>query len=90
MGMNFISFLIMLVISAVESATLRYVLSFRVRTGIVSLTSTVVWGWIGGWLGSPVSGVFHFDSVCIIPAVLGSVALIVLMVDLVKTAKAAS
>lgn len=91
-GMNFISFLILLVISVVASAILHYVLKARIRTGIVSFFGTVIWGWLGAWLGSPVLGywAFAYQQVYIIPAILGSFALIVLMVDLVGTVKAAS
>lgn len=91
-GMDFISFLIFLVISVVVSAILHYVLKMRVRTGIVSFIGTVIWGWIGAWLGSPVLGhwAFHYELVYVIPAILGSLALIVLMVDLVKTVRGIS
>ena len=91
-GMNFVSFLILLVISVVASAVLHYVLKTRIRTGIVSFLGTVIWGWIGAWLGSPVFGywAFHYASVYIIPATLGSFALIILVVDLVKTMRTAS
>ena len=87
--MNFVSFLVLLVISVVVSAILHYVLKMRVRTGVVSFVGTVVWGWIGAWLGSPVFGywAFHYESVYIIPAILGSFALILLMVDLVNTVR---
>lgn len=91
-GMNFVSFLILLVISVVVSAILHYLLKFRVRTGFLSFLGAVIWGWIGAWLGSPVFGywAFHYESVYIIPAILGSFALIILLVDLVKTVRTAS
>lgn len=91
-GMNFISFLILLVISAIVSALLHYWLKFYIRAGLVSFLSKVIFGWIGAWLGTPVFGKW-FNGVCyedvfIIPAILGSLAIMVLLVDLVKTAKA--
>lgn len=91
-GMNFVSFLVLLVISIAVSLVLHYALKLHVRTGFVSFLGTVVWGWIGAWLGSPVFGywAFHYESVYIIPAVLGSFALILLMVDLVKTVRTVS
>ena len=71
-GINFVSFLTLLVISIVVSAILHYVLKMRIRTGSVSFIGTVIWGWIGAWLGSPVFGywAFHYESVYIIPAIL--------------------
>jgi uncharacterized membrane protein YeaQ/YmgE (transglycosylase-associated protein family) len=93
-GMNFFSFLTLLVISVVVSVVLHYWVKLRVRTGFVSFLGTVVWGWIGAWLGSPVFGYWFpgwsCEGVYIIPAILGSFALIILMVDLVKTTKVVS
>jgi uncharacterized membrane protein YeaQ/YmgE (transglycosylase-associated protein family) len=66
----------------------------RVRAGFESFLGTVIWGWIGAWLGSPVLGHwfpgFNYHEVYIIPAILGSFALVLLMVDLVKTLKISS
>lgn len=93
-GMDFVSFLILLVISAVVSLVLHYLLKLHVRTGLVSFLGTVVWGWIGAWLGSPVFGCWfsgwNYHEVYIIPAILGSFALLILMIDLVKTVRSAS
>ena len=93
-GMNFISFLILLVISIVVSAVLHYVLKFYIRPGIVSFISKIIFGWIGAWLGSPVFGYwfgcFKYEKIYIIPAILGSLALLVIMVDLVLTVKSAT
>ncbi len=91
-GMDFFSFLILLVISVIVSVILHYALKLRVRTGLISFLGTIVWGWIGAWLGSPIFGywAFCYQNVYIIPAILGSLALIVLMVDLVKTIKTSS
>ena len=92
-GMSFVSFLILLVISIAVSAVLHYVLKFYIRPGIVSFISKVIFGWIGAWLGSPVFGHWFgglvYENVYIIPAILGSAALLVIMVDLVITVKGA-
>jgi len=90
-GMDFISFLILLVISIIVSVVLHYVIKFYIRPGLVSFLSKVVFGWIGAWLGTPVFGRW-FNGVCyedvfIIPAILGSLAIMVIMIDLVRTAK---
>jgi uncharacterized membrane protein YeaQ/YmgE (transglycosylase-associated protein family) len=88
-GMDFISFLILLVISVVVSAVLHYVVKFYIRPGLVSFFSKVIFGWIGAWLGTPVFGKWFsgvcYENVFIIPAILGSLAIMVIMVDLVKT-----
>ncbi len=93
-GINFVSFLILLVISIVVSAVLHYVLKFYIRPGIVSFLSKVIFGWIGAWLGSPVFGHWFsglvYEYIYIIPAILGSLALLILMVDLVLTVKSVS
>jgi uncharacterized membrane protein YeaQ/YmgE (transglycosylase-associated protein family) len=93
-GINFVSFLILLVISIVVSAILHYVLNFYIRPGIVSFVSKIIFGWIGVWLGSPVFGNWFgglvYEKIYIIPAILGSFALLIIMVDLVLTVKSAS
>lgn len=93
-GIDFVGFLILLVISAVVSAILHFPLKFYVRPGAVSYLSKVVFGWIGAWLGSPVFGHWfsglNYKDIYIIPAILGSLAILVILVDLVKTVKAAS
>jgi uncharacterized membrane protein YeaQ/YmgE (transglycosylase-associated protein family) len=90
-GMDFTSFLILLVISIVVSAILHYWLKFYIRPGVVSFLSKVIFGWIGAWLGSPVFGHWFsglcYDDVYIVPAILGSLVIMVILVDLVKTTK---
>ena len=93
-GMSFISFLILLVISIVVSAILHYMLKFYARPGIVSFLAKVIYGWIGAWLGSPVLGNWFgglvYEDIYIIPAILGSLALLTILVDLALTIKGAS
>lgn len=87
-GMDFVSFLILLVISVVISGILHFGLSYYVTPGLWSFASKVVVGWIGAWLGSPVFGHWfpglNYQNVYYIPAILGSLALIVVAVDLFK------
>jgi uncharacterized membrane protein YeaQ/YmgE (transglycosylase-associated protein family) len=88
-GMDFISFLILLVIAVVVSAILHFALGYYVVPGLTSYFGKVVVGWIGAWLGSPVLGHWweglNRGEVYFIPAILGSLALVVLAVDIVKT-----
>ena len=93
-GMDFISFLILLIISVVVAVILHYALTFYVVCGTTSFLSKVVIGWIGAWLGSPVFGHWweplQVCQVYIIPAILGALAILVLAVDVVRTCQAAS
>lgn len=88
-GMDFISFLILLVVSVVVSGALHFGLKYYVIPGTSSYLSKVVIGWLGAWLGSPVFGHWwngvSYGEVYIVPAVLGSLAAIVLAVDAVNT-----
>ena len=94
MGMDLMSFLILLIISVVVSYVLHYLLKYYAIPGIWSFFSKVIIGWVGAWLGSPVFGHWweglNYQEVYIIPAILGSVALLVFMVDLVKSRAGAS
>ena len=80
-GMSFVSFLILLVISIVVSAILHYGLKFYAKPGIWSFCVKIVVGWIGAWLGSPVLGNWfpgvNYENVYYIPAILGSLALLI-------------
>ena len=54
-GMGFDSFVTLLIISVVVSSILHLGLKSYVRAGTGSFISKVIIGWIGAWLGSPVS-----------------------------------
>ena len=90
-GMSFVSFIILLVISIIVSAVLHFLLKNYVRPGINSFISKVIFGWIGAWLGSPVFGHWfeglNYEEVYYIPAILGSFAVLILLVDFVKSVK---
>ena len=92
--MNFISFIILLGISLVVSVIMHFVFKYYVRPGWNSFVSKVIFGWIGAWLGSPVFGhwfdAVKYENVYIIPAILGSIAILILATDIVKSVKAAS
>ena len=93
-GMKFISFIILLGISLVVSVIMHFVFKYYVRPGWNSFVSKVIFGWIGAWLGSPVFGhwfdAVKYENVYIIPAILGSIAILILATDIVKSVKAAS
>jgi len=87
--MDFVNFLILLVISAVVAAVLHYGLKYYVVPGLGSYFGKVVVAWIGARLGSPVLGHWweglNRGDLYYVPAILGSLALLVLVVDVVKT-----
>jgi uncharacterized membrane protein YeaQ/YmgE (transglycosylase-associated protein family) len=88
-GMDFISFLTLLIISAAVSGVLHFGLKFYVRPGLSSYLGKVTVGWVGAWLGSPVFGHWwqgmNRGDVYFVPAILGSAALVALAVDLTKS-----
>jgi uncharacterized membrane protein YeaQ/YmgE (transglycosylase-associated protein family) len=77
-GMNFASFLTLLVISLVVSVVLHYLVKYRVVPGVEGLFGKLIIGWLGGWVGSPVFGYWwttaKVENVYIVPALLGSLA----------------
>ena len=87
-GMNFVSFLTLFVISAVVSAVLHYLVKYRVAGGLDAFLGQVILGWLGGWLGSPVFGYWpetvKLGTIYIVPAVLGSLAAVFGIVFLLK------
>ena len=87
--MDFISFIILLIISIVVSGVLHFVLKFYIIPGWWSYFSKVAIGWIGAWLGSPVFGYWwqglNYKEVYIVPAILGCLAILVFVVDIIKT-----
>ena len=87
-GMNFVSFLTLLVISVVVSFVLHYLVKYRLAQGVEGFLGKVTLGWLGGWLGSPVFGYWpasvKLGSIYIVPALLGSVVAVFGVVLLLK------
>jgi uncharacterized membrane protein YeaQ/YmgE (transglycosylase-associated protein family) len=90
-GMDFVCFIVLLVISIVVSAVLHFGFKYYIRPGFDSFISKVIFGWIGAWMGSPVFGNWfegvELGGVYIIPSILGSLAFLIIMIDLVKSVK---
>src|ERR1700757_2162073 len=92
-GMDFVSFLILLIISVVVSWILHYGLKYYVTPGFWSFCSKVAVGWVGAWIGSPLLGhwpsripVLHYGDVWFVPAILGAAAVLIVAIDLAKMA----
>jgi uncharacterized membrane protein YeaQ/YmgE (transglycosylase-associated protein family) len=92
-GMDFMSFLILLIISIVVSGILHYGFKYYIVPGFWSYLSKVLIGWFGAWLGSPIFGYWweglNYEYVYIVPAILGCLLLLIFAVDFVKTTKGA-
>ena len=88
-GMDFISFIILLVISIIVAGILHFVFKFYIMPGWLSYISKVIIGWFGAWLGSPVFGYWwkglNYKEVYIVPAILGSLSILIFLVDFIKT-----
>ncbi len=88
-GIDFTSFLILLVVSAVVSAILHYGFKFYIVPGTASYLSKIVVGWFGAWLGSPILGHWweglNYQHVYIAPAVIGAFGILILAIDGIKT-----
>jgi uncharacterized membrane protein YeaQ/YmgE (transglycosylase-associated protein family) len=93
-GMDFISFLILLIISIVVSGVLHFLFKYYITPGWWSYLSKVLIGWVGAWLGSPVFGHWwqslSYKEVYIVPAILGSLLLLIFVVDIVKSCESLS
>lgn len=88
-GMDFYSFLILLVIAVVVAGVAHYGVKYYVVGGTASFLSKVIVAWLGGWVGGPIFGYWceavSYQNVYIIPAILGSAAAVILCVDIAKT-----
>jgi len=75
LGMGFVSFLTLLVISIVVGLVYHFALRYRFQDGLDALLGKFVVGWVGAWLGSPVLGhwLWKFENVYVIPAILGAI-----------------
>jgi uncharacterized membrane protein YeaQ/YmgE (transglycosylase-associated protein family) len=73
-GMNFGSFLSLLILGIIAAIVLHQIANYRMLKGFDGFMNKWIAGWIGAWLGSPVLG--HWGPsvahVFIIPALLGA------------------
>jgi hypothetical protein len=77
-GMPFLSFLVLLILSAIAAAVLHWGFGYRLLTGFDGFLGQWLVAWLGAWLGPPVLG-HWFDSlmlgnIYILPALIGAFA----------------
>ena len=93
LGMDFVSFFILFIISVVVSAILHYGFKYYATPGTWSFFSKIVVGWLGGWLGSPILGHWfegvNYGELYILPAIIGTAAMLIFSVDFVRMITAA-
>ena len=82
LGMSLLSFLVLTLIGAVVAAVYHYVIRYRILDGYDAAVGKLFVGWLGAWLGSPILGhwLWKVENVYIVPAVLGAIAAIHLVV----------
>jgi uncharacterized membrane protein YeaQ/YmgE (transglycosylase-associated protein family) len=75
-GMHFMSFLTLLLLSLFAALIVHYAIRYRFLRGFDGFLWKWIVGWVGAWLGTPVLGMwfdgFKVGSVYIIPALLGA------------------
>jgi uncharacterized membrane protein YeaQ/YmgE (transglycosylase-associated protein family) len=77
-GMPFLSFVVLLILSAIAAVVLHWVFRYRLLSGIDGFLGQWVVAWLGAWLGPAVLG-HWFDSfalgdIYILPALIGAFA----------------
>jgi len=84
--MGFEGFLTLLVISVVVSGILHYGVKYYVTAGTWSFVAKCIVGYVGALLGAYFFGSwgYSFGGVNIIPAILGSAAMLIILIDVVK------
>lgn len=73
-GMNFASFLTLLVLGAISAIVVHSIIRYRVLKGVDGFLAKWIAGWAGAWLGSPVLGHwwFHIQNIYVVPALVGA------------------
>ncbi len=81
-GIDFLSFLVLLGISVVIAAAKIVISLAGTRRDPLEVFADLTVAWLGGWLGSPVFGFWfpelRYQQIFIVPALLGAAAAVVL------------
>ncbi len=77
-GMSFLSFFVLLVLSAVAAAVVHWAFRYRLFAGIDGFLGQWIVAWLGAWLGPAVLGHWFSSAmvgnIYVIPALLGGLA----------------
>lgn len=88
--MGFGEFLVLLIVSVIVSAVLHYGLQYYVMSGTRSFCGKIVLGYLGALYAGPLIGTWDLGvrvaDVAVIPAIVGSLGMIVFAVDILETA----
>ena len=73
-GMNFTSFLTLLILGLIAAIVVHSIIRYRMLKGVDGFLATWIGGWVGAWLGSPVLGHWwvQVHNVYLIPALVGA------------------
>jgi hypothetical protein len=77
-GMPFLSFLVLLIVSAIAAAVVHWGFRYRLFMGIDGFLGQWMVAWLGAWLGPAVLGHWFgsamFGNIYVIPALIGAFA----------------
>jgi uncharacterized membrane protein YeaQ/YmgE (transglycosylase-associated protein family) len=77
-GMPFLSFLVLLILSAIAAAVVHWGFRYRLFKGIDGFLGQWMVAWLGAWLGPAVLGHWFgstmFGNIYVIPALIGAFA----------------
>jgi len=78
MDMSYLSFLVLLIISALVAIAYHDILRYRFLDGMEARVGKLIVGWFGAWFGSLAFGnwLWKIENVYLVPALLGAVAAI--------------
>jgi len=87
-GITFLTFLSLFVISAVSALVLHNMLKTTLLGDGEGYLSQLIAGWLGAWIGSPVLGHWGWmipsTTVYLVPAALGALAAVYALTELVR------
>jgi uncharacterized membrane protein YeaQ/YmgE (transglycosylase-associated protein family) len=91
-GMNFSSFLTLLILGVISAIVLHLGMHKHTPRGADGFFTKWIGGWIGGWLGSPVLGhwSFRIEAIYVIPALIGAFVGTFCVIEMAKSMAAAA
>ncbi len=89
LALDFSGFLVLLILSLIVASVLHYGMNYYVMPGPWSFLSKVIIGFIGAAVGPMILGhwMFIYAGVPLVPALIGSVASMILAVDVTRSVR---